>query len=389
LRRLYFTPYGVGLGHASRLLVLANRLKEFGWESRFSSFGEAKSYLSVHGYECNIIPPVEFLWGKEGDFSVKHNITKIPRWITNVPIQINKEINYLKKFNPNIIISDSRISSLIAGKMLNIPTILLINQIKLLLTPSLRKFQIVKFFETCFGEAMGGLWNISDRILIPDLPPPYTISEDTINSVMSIKSKLNYIGFIVPKKIILSAKVNSVAESLQIDKNKLLIFVHISGPKETRKPIILKIIEICQNITNIQFVISEGKANGDINPRKISSNIWYYEWCPCRDEIFYLSNILIIRGGHTAISQAIQFGKPFISIPIENHGEQLSNSNKIEKLGIGLTINPKLISTEIIKKTIEDMICNNKYNEKALQLMEISNKLDGIENIKNIVFSHV
>jgi UDP-N-acetylglucosamine--N-acetylmuramyl-(pentapeptide) pyrophosphoryl-undecaprenol N-acetylglucosamine transferase len=389
LRRLYFTPYGVGLGHASRLLVLANRLKEFGWESRFSSFGEAKSYLSVHGYECNIIPPVEFLWGKEGDFSVKHNITKIPGWITNVPIQINKEINYLKKFNPNIIISDSRISSLIAGKMLNIPTILLINQIKLLLTPSLRKFQIVKFFETCFGEAMGGLWNISDRILIPDLPPPYTISEDTINSVMSIKSKLNYIGFIVPKKIILSAKVNSVAESLQIDKNKLLIFVHISGPKETRKPIILKIIEVCQNITNIQFVISEGKANGDIKPRKISSNIWYYEWCPCRDEIFYLSNILIIRGGHTAISQAIQFGKPFISIPIENHGEQLSNSNKIEKLGIGLTINPRLISTEIIKKTIEDMICNNKYNEKALQLMEISNKLDGIENIKNIVFSHV
>ncbi len=389
MRRLYFTPYGVGLGHASRLLVLANRLKEFGCESRFSSFGEAKSYLNIHGYECNIIPPVEFLWGKEGDFSVKNNITKIPRWITNVPIQINKEIKYLKRFNPNIIISDSRISSVIAGKMLNIPTILLINQIKLLLTPALRKFQIVKFFETCFGEAMGGLWNVSDRILIPDLPPPYTISEETINSVRSTKPKLNYIGFIAPKKIISSAKVNSVADSLQIDKNKLLIFVHISGPKETRKPIILKIIEACQNITNIQFIISEGKANGDNIPRKISRNIWYYEWCPCRDEIFYLSNLLIIRGGHTAISQAIQFGKPIISIPIENHGEQLSNSNKIEKLGIGLTINPKLLSTTIIKKTIENMICNNKYNEKAIQLMEISNKLDGIENIKNIVFSHV
>lgn len=389
MRRLYFTPYGVGLGHASRLLVLANKFKEFGWESRFSSFGEAKSYLNTYGYECNIIPPVEFLWGKEGDFSVKDNITKIPRWITNVPIQINKEIKYLKKFNPNIIISDSRISSLIAGKILDIPTILLINQIKLLLTPSLRKFQIAKFFETCFGELMGGLWTVSDRILIPDLPPPYTISEDTINSVRSTKSKLNYIGFIAPKKVLSSNKINSVAESLQIDKNKLLIFVHISGPKETRKPIILKIIEACQDITNIQFVISEGKANGDIIPRKIFSNIWYYEWCPCRDEIFYLSNILIIRGGHTAISQAIQFGKPFITIPIENHGEQLANSNKVEKLGVGLTVNPKLINTIIIKKALEDIIYNNKYNEKALQLMEISNKLDGIENIKNIIFSQV
>jgi UDP-N-acetylglucosamine--N-acetylmuramyl-(pentapeptide) pyrophosphoryl-undecaprenol N-acetylglucosamine transferase len=389
LRRLYFTPYGVGLGHASRLLVLANKFKEYGWESRFSSFGEAKSYLNVHGYECNTIPPVEFLWGKEGGFSIKHNITKIPRWITNVPIQINKEIKYLKSFNPNIIISDSRISSLIAGKMLNIPTILLINQIKLLLTPSLRKFQIVKFFETCFGELMGGLWNVSDSILIPDLPPPYTISEDTINSVRSTKSKLNYVGFIAPKKILSSNKVNAISESLQIDKNKLLVFVHISGPKETRKPIILKLIEACQNITNIQFVISEGKVNGDRNPKKIASNIWYYEWCPCRDEIFYLSNIVIIRGGHTAISQAIQFGKPFISIPIENHGEQLSNSNKIEKLGIGLAINPRLINTTIMKKTIEDIIYDSKYNEKALRLMEISNKLDGIENIKNIIFSQI
>ena len=91
-------------------------------------------------------------------------------------------------------------------------------------------------------------------------------------------------------------------------------------------------MEACNNLNNIQFIFSEGKANGDTNPRKLSHNIWYYEWCPCRDEIFYLADFLIIRGGHTAISQAIQFGKPFISIPIENHGEQISNSNKIEKL---------------------------------------------------------
>ena len=92
LRRLYLTPYGVGLGHASRLLFLATKLKEFGYESRFSSFGEAEGYLNIHGYKCNSIPPVEFLWGREGEFSVKHNVTKIPQWITNLPIQINKEI---------------------------------------------------------------------------------------------------------------------------------------------------------------------------------------------------------------------------------------------------------------------------------------------------------
>ncbi len=389
MRRLYFTPYGVGLGHASRLLVLADYFREYQFESKFSSFGEAKSYLNLHGYECNLVPPVEFLWGRDGEFSLKHNIPKIPKWVTNLPIQINREIRYIKKFNPEIIISDTRVSSLVAGKLLNIPTILLINQIKLLLTPRLREFQIAKFFETCLGESMGGLWNISDNILIPDLPPPYTISEDTINSVKSTKSRIKHIGFISPKKNLSNERISNIIKLLQIDKTKLLIFVHISGPKETRKPIIVKIMEACQNLTNIQFIFSEGKANGDNRPKKVSSNIWYYEWCPHRDEIFQLSDILIIRGGHTAISQAIQFGKPCISIPIENHGEQISNSIKIQKLGIGITLNPKIIEPSIIKKSIEKISNDNKYKKKASQLMEISNSLDGIENIKNIVLSHI
>ncbi|MGN6708958.1 MAG: hypothetical protein ACTHKF_06375 [Candidatus Nitrosocosmicus sp.] len=187
-------------------MFLASKLKESGYESKFSSFGEAENYLNIHGYICNHIPPVEFLWGREGEFSTKHNITKIPQWITNLPIQINKEIRYIKNYDPSIIISDSRISSLIAGKLLNIPTILLINQIKLLLTPALRKYRIIKFFETCFGEFMGGLWSASDKILIPDLPPPYTISEETINTVISTKPKINYIGFIAPKKKCLRRK---------------------------------------------------------------------------------------------------------------------------------------------------------------------------------------
>ena len=239
------------------------------------------------------------------------------------------------------------------------------------------------------GEFMGGLWKISDEILIPDLPPPYTISEETINSVNSTKSKIKYIGFISPKKNISSLKVDKVAELLQIDRTKLIVFVHISGPKETRIPIILKIIEACKNLTDIQFIFSEGKSNGDVLPKKISRNIWYYEWCPHRDEIFHLANGLIIRGGHTAISQAIQFGKPFISIPIENHGEQLSNSNKVEKLGIGLSLNPKMIETTIIKLSIEKIIYDSEYVKKASHVMEISNKLDGINNIKNIVFSSI
>ena len=234
MQRVYLAPYGVGLGHASRLLILAENIKSPGIEFRFSSFGEARNYIASQGFECEKVPPVEFMWGRDGEFSVISNINKIPQWLVNLPIQINKEIKYLKRFDPHIIISDSRLSPLIAARILNLPKILIINQVKLLLTPRLREFKAGRFFETCNGELMGGMWNMSDRILIPDLPPPYTISESTINSVKSIKSKLDYVGFITPRTKITENSVSKAKEILQIDSTKPLIFVHISGPMGTK-----------------------------------------------------------------------------------------------------------------------------------------------------------
>ena len=335
MQRVYLAPYGVGLGHASRLTLLAETLNKPNIQFLFSSFGEASHYIKGQGFECNIVAPVEFHWGKNGEFSVKNNISKIPQWVVNLPWQINQEIRYLKKFNPQVVVSDSRLSPLIASNILQIPRILVINQIKLLLTPRLREFKAAKIFETCNAELMGGLWNIADKILVPDLPPPYTISEETINSVKSIKKKMDYIGFTTPRIELTETNILRVREELKLHDSKPVVFVHISGPKDTRLPVINALIHILKSQRVFQIIISEGRADGSIQPRKITENIWYYEWCPCRDEMFFISDILIIRGGHTAISQAIQFGKPFVSLPIESHGEQLSNAEKIVKLGIG------------------------------------------------------
>ena len=117
--------------------------------------------------------------------------------------------------------------------------------------------------------------------------------------------------------------------------------------------------------------------------------MWYFEWCPYKDEIFFLSDVIIMRGGHTAISQAIQYGKPIISIPIQSHGEQLANSYKIEKLGIGKAINSKTMNQTILIDALNEIICDNSYQDKVSKLMEISNKLDGIQNVKDIVLSYV
>ncbi len=389
MAKAYLTPYGVGLGHASRMMMLAERLGDSEIDIRFSSFGEGARYILMQGYECMTVPPVEFAWSIEGGFSVKYSISNIPLWLTNFSRQIQDEINSMIKYDPDIVVSDTRLSPLVASKILNIPSIVILNQVKLLLSPRLREFKISRIWEKMNGEFLGLLWSIADRILVPDLPPPYTIAEHNIWETSSVMKKLEYVGFTAPKSYISEARLRKAAEHLGIDRSKPIVFIHVSGPLKTRIPIIKTSIEACKSIRpDIQYVISEGRPGGDIKPRKIAKLGWYYEWCPIRDEIFAMSDVLVLRGGHTAISQAIQFGKPLITIPIENHSEQLGNSNKIAKIGMGIRLETNKLKANQITCAIHQLLDDNRFQQKAEELMRLTERLDGINNIVKIVRSY-
>lgn len=188
MARAYLAPYGVGLGHASRLLSISEHLKEDNITIKFSSYGEAVSYINNHGYECVQVPPIEFAWSNSG-FSIKNSIANIPLWLTNFVRQISQETKNISSFNPNIVVSDSRLSPLLTSKILDIPSIVILNQIKLLLSPRIREFKLARVFEKLNGEFFGNVWSLAEKLLIPDLPPPYTIAEHNIWNLESVKRK--------------------------------------------------------------------------------------------------------------------------------------------------------------------------------------------------------
>ena len=388
MAKAYLTPYGVGLGHASRLMLVADRLKNCNTIVKFSSYGEAATYISKYGYKCITVPPVEFSWSLGGDFSIKYSIANIPRWFTNFSIQVNKEIQSMIGYNPDIIISDTRLSSILAAKVLGISSVVILNQAKLLLSPRLHEFKIARLFEKINGELLGSLWSMSDKILIPDLPPPYTIASHNIWDVSSIVKKIQYVGFMAPELHVDQAQINKVAQYLSLDRSRPIIFIHISGPMQTRMTIIKIIVEACKCLSReIQYIVSEGRPTGSTQPKKLAGSGWYYEWCPVRDEILAMSNLLIIRGGHVAISQAIQFGKPMISIPIENHGEQLGNSAKIAKIGVGIMLQTKQLNTKVIIDAIYQILNHSIYQDKANEIMKLTDKLNGIDNVIKTILS--
>ena len=385
--RAYFAPYGVGLGHASRLVMVADKLRENASGTIFSTYGEAASYVSLRGYECVSVAPVEFAWSIQGGFSVKNSLANIPRWFANFSRQVNQEIRNMIAFSPSIVVSDSRLSPIVAARLLNIPSIVVLNQLKLLLSPRLREFAVSRLSESMIGELLGSMWAMADRVLVPDLPPPYTIAAHNVWEVASVAKKLEYIGFAAPKPHVDEDQLNEVTNNLGLDRSKPIVFAHVSGPAQTRQALIKVAVDAVNSIDSIQFVISEGNPKGSTEPTRIGRSSWHYEWCPVKDEIFALSDLLVLRGGHVALSQAIQFGKPVVTIPIENHGEQLGNSAKVQELEIGLMLHPKGLQPKELVKGVWQVLGDPKYNNNAIVLQRMAERLNGIENLAKIVKS--
>jgi UDP-N-acetylglucosamine--N-acetylmuramyl-(pentapeptide) pyrophosphoryl-undecaprenol N-acetylglucosamine transferase len=386
----YFAPYGVGLGHASRLLMVADHLKEDGINVQFSSYGEAVSYVSMRGYKCATVSPVEFAWSMDGGFSVKDSIVNLPVWFANFSRQVNQETRNMLDCNPGIVVSDSRLSPIMAARLLKVPSIVILNQIKLLLSPRLHDLVAPRIFENVVGEFLGSMWAMAERVLVPDFPPPYTLSAHNIWDIGSVSRKLEYIGFASPKPQINKEDVIKVANMLSFDGSRPLVFVHVSGPVQTRPALLKVAVETAKRLDpNIQFVISAGNPTGTSDPRRIGRLSWYYEWCPVRDEIFAASDLLVLRGGHVALSQAIQFGKPVVTVPIENHGEQLGNCAKIEELGAGVMLHPKRLTSHQLAGAIEKVLGNSDYNKKVAELQGLAERLNGIDNVVQIVRSYL
>jgi UDP:flavonoid glycosyltransferase YjiC (YdhE family) len=90
-----------------------------------------------------------------------------------------------------------------------------------------------------------------------------------------------------------------------------------------------------------------------------------------------------------ALSQAIQFGKPVLTIPIENHGEQLGNSRKIAELGMGKMLLPKGLNPKEIADGISELLANPEYMKRAQDAQRQAGNLDGMANLVQIVKSYL
>ena len=371
-KKVYFPTFGSGVGHASRASIIASSLEE-DFSYRFSSFKDGYEFLMANKFQCKKIYPLDISWKKNGTVSTTKTMIRSPFLSGIFLYHLKEEYKFLKKYKPDVVFSDSRLSPILCANKLKIPSIVILNQIKLLVEIRNKRRERL---ETINGRLLGKLWNYADEIFIPDLPPPYTICKENIQGVDSIKDKITYIGFIIKQRE--GKRKFSIINELDIDKDKKTIYVQVSGPRQSRLNVYHKIIKQMEPVKDeYNIIISKGDPKGKSIPKK--KEYWTeFEWCPWI-EMFELSDCVIMRGGHSSIGNAISSGKPSIIIPIENQSEQIQNAIRVNELDLGIYMKNE---EESLVGNIQSVLNENRFKNAIKKFEELASEYNGIEICK-------
>lgn len=379
--RVYFAPCGIGLGHVGRCVPIAKRLLDEGFEVVFSTYREGIRYIEREKLPLIKAPPIGFQVKPDGTVDFKQTAVNPGPFLASFTLlrQINAEIRFIEGFRPNVVVSDSRASPILAARVLGIPRICILNQFQVIIPRKKRFLRLAKFADSITLTIIGKIWTGGNTVLIPDFPPPYTICAGNLTIPKSYRKSVKLIGPILEVRPEELPTQEELRKELQLPLDKPVLFVPISGPIRERAFLIGILRKILLNFPeDYEIVMSLGYPNADTDPVR-HGNLTIYKWIPNRFEYLKACDLVIGRAGHGTLTQCLCYGKPMILVPTPNHTEQLWNAIQAEKLGVAEIIQQKELTREKLLKNVKQIL-EGEIPKRLRRIRKEVAKYDGLGN---------
>ncbi len=370
-KRIYFGACGMGLGHVSRSVPIAQEVVRRKGEVLFSTYLEGVHYVNNYGLPVVAAPDLSMEVDVTGSIDIKATtlLSGIGS-ITTFLDQVRFEIQTMQAFEPDLVFSDTRLSSIYAARLLKIPIVLLLNQFM----PRLPRDKDTIFFRLMDGSiltTLGRSWALSNIILIPDFPEPYTISLDSLRIPRRIGARVKLVGSILQQSPGENSRVKEIRESLGVKEGQKLIYAGISGPRAERMPLINMLQPILSRFPDkYKVIMSMGVPNG--GSRAINrGSLTLVPWIENRFDYLEACDAVISRGGHETLMQSISYGKPSVIIPVPKHPEQYGNARRAMEMGVAKSMHQRDVTLEHLVQRVEEVL---ESDEVARTLKEIDEK---------------
>ncbi len=383
--KVYFAPSGIGLGHVGRCLPIAEELERLGIESFFSTYGQGVAYLKQTGFRTELAAPIGFAVRRDGTVDLKWSLVSPgPRLIPMLLNQLVREIRLIRVHHPDIVVSDTRITPIIAACLLGIPSIAILNQYSIVI-PRKQFLNLARIVDGFSLTVIGWIWNLADHIIITDFPEPYTLSTVNLRIPPSRLGNVKMVGPMIPVRPEDLEKREELRKSFGVEDDRKIVFAPISGPVGEKRHLIDVLSEILSRFPEEYAVfMSTGVPDGNSRPTR-KGNLTMIPWLKNRFELIKASDLIISRAGHGTLSQAMYFGKPTVVIPTPSHPEQFGNALRASSLGFAKILKQDDLTFDNLLRYVDDLSDSEDRSRKVEKMRSEVAKLNGINSILKII----
>jgi len=388
--KVYVAPCGLGLGHIMRCEPVARKLQSKGVDVVFSTYLDGLDYAKRAGFKLMESVSISFQVKLDGtiDFKRTAATSGFSLGFHRFMKQVTGEIKNMRSYGPDVVLSDSRASSLVAARMLGLPTVLILNQYRVDIVDrptwgSMSLFDrfffiVANVFWVFIRTLIEGVWALSQIILIPDWPSPFTISIGNLAIPTRYAKKVKFIGPLVTAKQVNEESQARLKRSIGVSAEKPLVYAGVSGPKVERKYLADTLIEIFRSFPrDYEIILSRGDPRGSAKHIRVG-NLKVFDWIENQIDYVRACDALVGRAGHGTIVKAITCGKPIVLIPIPDHMEQHRNAQRAVELGVAKIVAQENLNSSLLLEAIVEVLSSGVYANRSAAAAKMARELDGI-----------
>jgi Glycosyl transferases, related to UDP-glucuronosyltransferase len=316
--RAHVAVCGIGFGHASRSLPIIRRLLARGHDVTVTSYDDGLSYLKAFGVEVNAVTGVDYGRSPDGGVSVRWTILRNLLLPLKVSHQILQEMALIERWRPEVVLSDTRASAVIAARALGVPVLTLLNQYRTAIIH--RKHQRAVEVANALIDLVPRVWNLSEKVLVADYPPPYTISSRNLPLRESEVRKVEFVGPVLGVRRDEYPEREGAKRILGFRPDEPLVCVLTTGPASERKSFRERVLGALEGIADLQVLFSLGEPGS--GGKQVRGKHLIVPWLEDEHLALSAADVVISRAGQTTVLKSIAFGCRMVLMPVPDHTEQ-------------------------------------------------------------------
>jgi len=379
--RAHVAVCGIGFGHASRSLPIIRRLLARGHDVTVTSYGDGLSYLKASGVEVNAVTGVDYGRSPDGGVSVRWTILRNLLLPLKVSHQILQEMALIERWRPEVVLSDTRASAVIAARALGVPVLTLLNQYRTAIIH--RKHQRAVEVANALIDLVPRVWNLSEKVLVADYPPPYTISSRNLPLRESEVRKVEFVGPVLGVRRDEYPEREGAKQILGFRPDEPLVCVLTTGPASERKSFRERVLGALEGIADLQVLFSLGEPGS--GGKQVKGKHLIVPWLEDEHLALSAADVVISRAGQTTVLKSIAFGCRMVLMPVPDHAEQTGNAASAASKGLAVVVDQRDLNPDSLRSAVLSAL---ELDDAPFSFYaELTRSLGGLERVLELVES--